>query len=111
MWNKMVIKIHVYGFLKQRFDPTAKMSENTIITLDHLPEENFGSLLTRLKVTQKDLGDCFINSVIANEKSIIPDNARIALFGSGMRLLCGGQHLKGHGMIEKKKTKKVDYYF
>lgn len=107
----MSIYIHVYGFIKKKFDPNAKMSENTIVEKNYIPDETFDSLLNRLDIVADDIGDCFINSVIANDKTIIPDKARIALFSSGMRLLCGGQHLKGHGFVEKKKPEKLNYYF
>ena len=97
----MVISIHLYGFIKKKFNPQAKMAENTIVTLDFVPNEQFSTLLQRLKLDQEELGDCFVNSKVANEKTLIPDNARIALFSKGMRLLCGGQHIKGHGFVTK----------
>ena len=106
----MVISIHVYGFIKKKFNPQAKMAENTVVTLDFVPNEHFSTLLQRLKLDENELGDCFVNSTVANEKTLIPDNARIALFGKGMRLLCGGQHLKGHGFIDKKPTTKINYF-
>lgn len=106
----MVINIHVYGFLKKKLDPQAKMSENTIISLDWKENETFEGLINRLNLDFEDLGDCFVNNTVVSSDVIIPDNARIALFGSGMRLLCGGQHLKGHGYIDVKPIKKTNYY-
>ena len=45
----------------------------------------------------------FVNGTVVTkpDETIIPDNSRVALFGAGMRLLCGGQHLKGHGYVEE----------
>ena len=106
----MVLVIHVYGFLKKKFDPDAKFSENTIVKYDYKANETFVNLIKRLNLDKEELGDCFINSTVVTDTTIIPDNARIALFGSGMRLLCGGQHIKGHGFIDVKPVKKFNYF-
>ena len=98
-----MITIHIYGFLKKKFDPNASLADQTFITVPHIQNESFKDLLERLKVEKEDIGDCFVNGTVvsnANE-TIIPDNSRVALFGAGMRLLCGGQHLKGHGYVEE----------
>ncbi len=106
----MALNIHLYGFLKKKFDPQAKMSENTIITVDYVPGEQFSQLLTRLHLEKDEMGDCFINNKVVSENTLVQDNARIALFGTGMNLLCGGQHLKGHGYIAEKPLKKINYF-
>ena len=107
----MVLSIHVYGFLKKKFNPQAKMSENTVIKVDYITNETLGSLLRRLQIEKEELGECFINNKVANENTIIPDDARVAIFCTGMNLLCGGQHLKGHGYISEKPIKKTNYFF
>ena len=53
-----------------------------------------------------ECGEIFCNGKVATTTTLIPNGARIGLFSIGMHLLCGGQHLKGHGFITKKPTKK-----
>lgn len=96
-----MIDLHIYGFLKMKFDTKAKLSEQTIIPIDYIPNESFESFLRRIEVEESELGDCFINGKIAYKNIIIPKNARIGLFGRGMNLLDGGQHIKGHGYVTK----------
>ncbi len=107
----MVLSIYVYGFLKKKFNKEAKMSEDTVIKVDYIQEETLGSLLHRLEIVDDELGECFINSKVATEETKIPDNARVAIFCKGMNLLCGGQHLKGHGNISEKPIKKTNYFY
>ncbi len=96
-----MLKVHVYGFLKKKFDSEAKLSESIILTIDHIQNETFCDFLQRMNLVESELGDCFINGKIAENSFIIPENARIGLFSTGMRLLDGGQHIKGHGYITK----------
>ncbi len=105
-----MIEIHLYGILKKKFDPKASFAEDTVISIPHVKNESFLELLKRLDFKQTDCGDCFINGKVANETTVIPEGARVGLFPLGMHLLCGGQHLKGHGFISKKPTINSEYY-
>jgi len=107
-----VIEVRLYGQLKKLFFPSASMSENTILELESIAEETFVNLLDRLDLKEDDCGDCFVNGKIAESGTIITDGSRVALFPLGMHLLCGGQHLKGHGFITKKVDRTVfpDYF-
>lgn len=105
-----MINIHVYGHLKYKFDPSARLSEQTIVQVPNVKGECFADFLERISLHESECGDCFVNAKIATADTLIPDGARVALFPLGMHLLCGGQHLKGHGFITKKTPKKVDYY-
>ena len=96
-----MLAIHVYGFLKKKFDPEAKLSESTVLKIKFNEHETFTDLLKRLNIDESELGDCFINGHIAEKNIMIPNDARIGLFGFGMRLLDGGQHIKGHGYITR----------
>jgi hypothetical protein len=57
---------------------------------------------------RNDLGDCFIDGTLVKPTDKISDGSRIGLFPFNMVLLCGGQHLKGHGYT--KRDVDVDYY-
>ena len=105
-----MIEIHVYGQLKKKFDPSARLSEQTIIRVPHIGGERFLELLKRIHLSKNECGDCFINGQVATADTLVPEGARVALFPLGMHLLCGGQHLKGHGFITKDSTRQVDYY-
>jgi len=62
---------------------------------------NLNSVLLNLQLEPNDVGEIFVNhSCITDFDQKIPDNARVAIFAAGMHLLCGGQHLKGHGFIQ-----------
>ena len=96
-----MLNVHIYGFLKKKFVPDAKLSESTIINFDFIANETFSDFLKRINVDELQIGDCFINGKIADKSKIIPKDARIGLFSFGMCLLDGGQHIKGHGFITK----------
>lgn len=83
-------------------------SEDTKVMYDFIEGETFKMFINRIGLQMSDLGDCFINGTLAKENTPLSDNDRVALFPFNMVLLCGGQHLKGHGYTQK--DKKVDYY-
>ncbi len=108
-----MINIYIFGHLKMKFDPNARMSENTIINLPAIKNESFYELLDRLKLEEDEIGECFVNSKVVDGQKLmpVPNGARVAIFSSGMFLLCGGQHLKGHGYVTKSPpVKEVNYY-
>ena len=96
-----MLNIHIYGFLKKKFDINAKLSEATILQVDSKKNETFADFLKRMKIDKSEIGDCFVNGKIANDNTLIPKDARIGLFSTGMCLLDGGQHIKGHGFVTK----------
>ncbi|TFG30001.1 hypothetical protein EU527_15050 [Candidatus Thorarchaeota archaeon] len=102
-----MIEIHLYGRLRALLSGSTA-SEDTILSLEFIEGETFSELVTRLGLKQEDLGDCFINGNLAKANHVITDGDRIGLFPFNMVLLCGGQHLKGHGYT--KKDIDVDYY-
>lgn len=102
-----MINVHLYGKLREKV-PGSKCTEDTIMHVDYIENEQFKDLIKRLDLTFDDLGDCFIDGTLAKKDMIIKDGARVALFPFNMVLLCGGQHLKGHGYT--KKDLDVNYY-
>ena len=108
------LEIHFFGFLKKKIDSTASMAEDTVQKYEFLENETLFDLIQRLGLKFEECGDCFINGKVVESDTIIPrpknKNTRIAIFSTGMHLLCGGQHLKGHGYITKNIKKKVEYY-
>jgi hypothetical protein len=102
-----MIRVHLYGRLKSLVDD-ARANENTVLELEHEEGETFADLLNRLGLEEGDVGDCFLNGSLVKPSDEIPDRARIGLFPFNMRLLCGGQHLKGHGYTQSDVD--VDYY-
>ncbi|MHA2294654.1 MAG: hypothetical protein ACXAEU_19755 [Candidatus Hodarchaeales archaeon] len=108
-----MIKVHIYGHLKKKFDANASLAGNMIIEMSFIEDETLANLKKRLELTTNECGECFVNHKVASDHgTIIPDESRVAIFSSGMFLLCGGQHLKGHGYITKKieRTSVPDYY-
>jgi hypothetical protein len=76
--------------------------------LESIENETFFEFIKRIGLKPEDLGDSFIDGTLAKLKDEIQDGARIGLFPFNMVLLCGGQHLKGHGYT--KRDIDVDYY-
>ncbi len=106
-----MLDIHLYG----KFRKLAKDSSATAdskIEVEFIPGETMGQLIRRIGIDPERIGDIFINHKVVDIDTIIPhDNSRIAIFPEGMVLLCGGQHLKGHGYITKKPPKINFEYF
>ncbi|MFW9904844.1 MAG: hypothetical protein ACFFFH_10970 [Candidatus Thorarchaeota archaeon] len=105
-----MLEIHLYGTLKKRIDPNASFAEDTILSIAFVENERLKQLLERLHIPLEECGEIFCNGLVATEDTVIPEGARIGVFSTGMHLLCGGQHLKGHGFIMKKPTQKDQYY-
>jgi hypothetical protein len=92
---KYLVNVYVFGPLKYQFNPEAKLSEETVIKLPFVFNETLEQLLKRLKLSNTDYGECFINHTIVNNTSdLIPKNARVAIFSHGMLLIDGGLYLK-----------------
>ena len=105
-----MIEVHLYGQLKKIINPNASMTENTIVSLDYNTNDTIEKILLRLNIKPEKCGEFFINGNVAEFDSKIPEDSRVAIFPIGMHLLCGGQHLKGHGFIRKPIKKKVEYF-
>ncbi len=101
------LEVHLYGNLRQLVKHS-RPDEDTVMSVDFKENETFKGFVERLGLTQSDIGDCFIDGTLAKPETILPPGARIGLFPFNMVLLCGGQHLKGHGYT--KDDVDVDYY-
>jgi molybdopterin converting factor small subunit len=102
-----MIDVHLYGKLRKLVQGS-RASENTVLKVKYEDGETFATLIKRLGLRKEDLADCFINGKLAKDSSKIHDGDRVGLFPFNMPLLCGGQHLKGHGFTQHDVD--VDYY-
>ncbi|MDF1539344.1 MAG: hypothetical protein P1Q69_10630 [Candidatus Thorarchaeota archaeon] len=102
-----MIDIHLYGRLRKLVKGSTA-SEDTVLHLDAIANETYSQIISRLGLTMKDMGDCFLNGTLVKPDDIIKDGDRLGLFPFNMVLLCGGQHLKGHGYTQKDVD--IDYY-
>ena len=104
-----MLKIYLFGkfrTLANDPDPTS----DSVIEVPWIENETVAELVKRLNLPC-ETGEVFVNHKVAENDTVIPENARIALFPTGMSLLCGGQHLKGHGFITSEKARsKRDYW-
>ena len=105
--KRVMIEVHLYGKLRSLVSGS-RANEDTTMKLEYVENETFAQLVKRLGLEQNALGDCFIDGNLAKPGDKIEDGSRIGLFPFNMVLLCGGQHLKGHGYT--KKNIDVDYY-
>ncbi len=102
-----MIEIHLYGNLRSLVSGSFA-SEDTILMVECVEKESFIQLVRRLGLTPEDVGDCFLNGNLAKLDHMIEDGDRIGLFPFNMVLLCGGQHIKGHGYTRE--DIEFDYY-
>jgi hypothetical protein len=86
----------------------SRPDEDTILRLDYIENERFEEMVARLGLQRSDIGDCFLNGTLVKPDDVIPTGARVGLFPFNMVLLCGGQHLKGHGYTREDVD--IDYY-
>ncbi len=105
-----MLDIHLFGKFR-KLTPNPKATEDSKLSLAYIEGETMRQLLARLGITPKEIGELFIDFKVVELDTIIPhENARISIFPEGMVLLCGGQHLKGHGFI-RKPVKEENRYF
>ncbi len=103
-----MINVHLFGELR-KYSKYKKMTDDSKIIMEHIENETIDDLIKRIGISE-DFGDVFINHKVVTTDAIIPDEARIAIFGRGMFLLCGGQHLKGNGYITRKPASEFNYW-
>ena len=102
-----MIETHLYGKLRDLM-PGSSPSEDTVLMCDYKEGVTFIQFVKRIGLNTTSLGDCFINGTLAKPSNVLCDGDRVALFPFNMVLLCGGQHLKGHGFT--KHDVEIDYY-
>ena len=91
-----MLNIHLFGELR-KFSSNKKSTDDSVIHLEYITDESVTDLLIRIGIFT-DIGEVFVNHKVVTLDSIIErDESRVAIFPGGMVLLCGGQHLKGHG--------------
>ncbi len=107
-----MIDIHVYGFLRKKFDPDASLTGEMKKQIEFFKGITLLDALKKIDIKPEEFGECFINGNCVNteDNPLIVDGSRIGIFSEGMYLLCGGQHLKGHGFITKPSPKKYNYF-
>lgn len=103
-----MLDIHLYGKFRQLAEKKGA-TDNSTLSVEYEPEESFVDLLKRIGIDPNEIGEIFVNHKVVELDHEIEDDSRIAIFPMGMHLLCGGQHLKGHGYITKK-VKKTNYF-
>ena len=102
-----MIETHLYGNLRSLV-PGSKACEDTVLEKEFKEGETFLDFIKRLGLEMKNLGDCFIDGTLVKPEDVVKDGSRIALFPFNMVLLCGGQHIKGHGCTREDLD--VNYY-
>ncbi|MFX0064952.1 MAG: hypothetical protein ACFFC7_22475 [Candidatus Hermodarchaeota archaeon] len=104
-----MIEVHLYGEFR-KYAKNSKATDDSKIVVSWIEGETILELIRRLGLPINDLGEVFLNHNPVNpEEATIPPKARIGIFPLGMHLLCGGQHMKGHGFITSRK-KNLDYW-
>ena len=98
-----MLDIHVFGKFR-KLSQNSKVTDDSTLDIEFIEGETVGQLLNRLSIPFDEIGDIFVNHNVRDLEYVIPyDKSRVAIFPLGMHLLCGGQHLKGHGYITKQR--------
>ncbi|TFG12642.1 hypothetical protein EU537_08755 [Candidatus Thorarchaeota archaeon] len=95
-----MVEIHLYGRLRQ-FIPDSRANEDTILYFDLDGECTLQELLSKLHLKTSDVGDCFINAILAEMNDQVRNDDSVGLFPFNMRLIDGGMHLKHHPNLMK----------
>ena len=104
-----MLDVHLFGDLR-KYSDAKRMTDDSVVFIEFVENEKIDELIVRMGITLEEIGEVFVNhTVVTLDTPVQKDESRIAIFSSGMRLLCGGQHLKGHGWIQKD-APEVDYY-
>lgn len=102
-----MIELHLYGRFRELV-PGSHADEDTVLRCEYFPGETFEGLVKRLGIDTRDIGDCFVNGNLAKLSVVMKNEDRVGLFPFNMRLIDGGQYIKGHGCIEH--DIEVDWY-
>ncbi len=90
-----MIEVHLYGILRSLVEGS-RASEDTIMRVETVEGERFIDFIVRLGLDASQIGDCFINGILAKSDDVIHDADRIGLFPYNMVLIDGGMHMKYH---------------
>ena len=104
-----MLDIHLFGKFR-KFSENSRPTDNSTLKLQYHEGEAVEELLLKIGIDPNDVGELMVNFAVAELETVIPhEDSRISIFPTGMVLLCGGQHLKGHGNITKKNNS-TEYY-
>ena len=104
-----MLEVRFFGKLR-RFADDPSPDTDSIRKIREKENESLQDLIKRIGIKNDDLGELFINGKVASLDDPVPPDARVGIFPRGMHLLCGGQHLKGHGNISKSPDHSPDYW-
>ncbi|OLS16852.1 MAG: hypothetical protein HeimC2_46000 [Candidatus Heimdallarchaeota archaeon LC_2] len=108
-FNYTMLDIHLFGKFR-KFSENSRPTDNSTLKLQYHEGETVKELLVKIGIEPNNVGELLVNFAVAELDTVIPrEDSRISIFPTGMVLLCGGQHLKGHGNITKK-VKSTKYY-
>ncbi|MHA2118500.1 MAG: hypothetical protein ACW98J_06240 [Candidatus Thorarchaeota archaeon] len=85
-----MIEIHLQDCLRELVIVSRQNPESMFIR-ESVPGEPLSHLISSLGLDQKELGNCYINGILAKPSDIIEPGDRIELYPVSLGLLCGGQ--------------------
>lgn len=87
-----MIEIHLQDCLRELVTDSRHDDEGVLIRKS-VPGEPLSHLLSSLGLNQKEVGNCYINGILAKPEEIVEAGDLIELYPISLGLLCGG-HLK-----------------
>jgi hypothetical protein len=104
-----MLDIHLFGKFR-KISEKSRPTDNSTLQLQYNEGETVEELLLKIGIDPNNVGELMVNFTVAELDTVIPrEDSRISIFPTGMVLLCGGSHLKGHGNVTKK-VKSTHYY-
>lgn len=88
-----MIEVHLYGLLR-RLVPNSRADEDTVLLVGARDDETFGKMIERLGISHSEVGDSFINGVLARHDDPVGEGDRVGLFPFNMKLIDGAMELK-----------------
>ncbi|MHA2004288.1 MAG: hypothetical protein ACXABV_18075 [Candidatus Thorarchaeota archaeon] len=85
-----MIEIHLQDCLRELVIG-GRQNDETVFIRKSVPGEPLIHLISSLGLDPRQLGDCYINGILAELSDIIEPGDRIELYPISLGLLCGGQ--------------------
>ena len=104
-----MLDIRLYGEFRSLTE-NSRATDISRLDLTYIEGETVEKLLQRIGIEPDRTGELLVNFAVAEFHTVIPrDESRVAIFPTGMVLLCGASHLKGHS-YSKLRSSNESYY-
>ncbi|MHA2209923.1 MAG: hypothetical protein ACXABV_12205 [Candidatus Thorarchaeota archaeon] len=90
VFESRMIEIHLQDCLRELVIGSQQNPESVIVRKS-VPGEPLSHLISSLGLDQKELGNCYINGILAKSNDVVEAGDSVELYPISLGLLCGGQ--------------------